>query len=135
ERFVPRDGQVWYRTGDLVHRDADGNIQYEGRVDFQVKVMGYRIELGEIEHALLKASGAAFSLADVAPVRGEMEEIFGILPAAVKDRKRPIKEALETLLPSYMVPRKIFFLDEVPLNSNGKMDRGAIKRMILEGRV
>ncbi|MBK9577585.1 MAG: AMP-binding protein [Fibrobacteres bacterium] len=135
ERFVERDGMVWYRTGDLVHRDPDGSIQYEGRLDFQVKVMGYRIELGEIEHALLKASGSAYSLADVAPIRGDMDEIYGILPGSCADKKRPIKEALEDLLPSYMVPRKIFFLADIPLNANGKMDRGAIRQRVLEGRL
>lgn len=134
ERFVERDGKVWYRTGDLVHSDPDGSIQYEGRLDFQVKVMGYRIELGEIEHALLKASGAAYSLADVAPIRGDMDEIYGILPGSCADKKRPIKDALEGLLPSYMVPRKIFFMADIPLNANGKMDRGAIRQRVLEGR-
>lgn len=135
ERFVAQGDKIWYRTGDLVHRDPDGAIQYEGRLDFQVKVMGYRIELGEIEHALLKASEAAFSLADVAPVRGELDEIYGILPASAASRKKEIKAKLNELLPSYMVPRKIFFVDDVPLNANGKMDRGAIRKLVLAGEL
>lgn len=133
ERFVARDGETWYRTGDLVHADPDGTIQYTGRVDFQVKVMGYRIELGEIEHALLKTSEAAWSLADVAAVRGEIEEIYAVLPVTAAPRKKEIKAALKAALPSYMVPRKLFFAADVPLNSNGKIDRGAIRAQVLDG--
>lgn len=135
ERFIAQGDKIWYRTGDLVHRDPDGVIQYEGRLDFQVKVMGYRIELGEIEHALLKASEAAYSLADVAPIRGELDEIYGILPASASSRKKEVKAKLNELLPSYMIPRKIFFVDDVPLNANGKMDRGAIRKRVLSGEL
>lgn len=125
-RFVARDGVVWYRTGDLVFEDPEVGIQYVGREDFQVKVMGYRIELGEIEHALLQVSGATFTLADVAP-RDGTEEIFAVLPAACAARKKEIKTKLKERLPAYMVPRRFLFTDDIPLNANGKMDRGALK--------
>ena len=128
ERFVERDGEVWYRTGDLVLQEASGVIQYVGREDFQVKVMGYRIELGEIEHALMRASDAAFALADVARIRGDIDEIFCVLPAHCKPQRKSIKAEIKQILPSYMVPRKFYFTDDIPLNANGKMDRGVIKR-------
>ncbi len=130
ERFISRDGTLWYRTGDLVIEEADGALQYLGREDFQVKVMGYRIELGEIEHALMNCSGAAFALADVAAIRGGMEEIFCVLPGHLAESKKEITLSLKRLLPAYMVPRHIFFIDDVPLNANGKMDRGALKAQL-----
>jgi len=127
ERFVEQNGDIWYRTGDLVLQEPSGTIQYVGREDFQVKVMGYRIELGEIEHALMNVSGAAFAIADVAKVRGDIEEIFCLLPVHCKPDRKRIKAEIKAILPSYMMPRKFFFTDDIPLNANGKMDRGVIK--------
>jgi D-alanine--poly(phosphoribitol) ligase subunit 1 len=133
DRFIQRDGMVWYRTGDLVLIEPDGIIQYLGREDFQVKVMGYRIELGEIEHALMSCSGAAYALADVARIRGEIDEIYCVLPNALSSRKKEISLSMKKRLPSYMVPRHIYFTDEIPLNANGKMDRNMLKSRILAG--
>lgn len=133
ERFIVRDGTVWYRTGDLVKEDPDGIIQYQGREDFQVKIMGYRIELGEIEHALMNGSGAAFAIADVARLRSGIDEIYCVLPGGHAPRKKEIKAALKERLPAYMVPRHLFFADDIPLNANGKMDRAKLKAMVLRG--
>jgi amino acid adenylation domain-containing protein len=131
ERFQARAGTIWYRTGDLAARDADGDLHFLGREDFQVKVMGYRIELGEIECALLAASGAAFALADVAALRNGLDEIYGVLPAACAARRKDILAALKDRLPAYMVPRRLFFRDAIPVNANGKMDRQALKAVLL----
>ena len=131
ERFQARDGRIWYRTGDLVSRDAEGDLHYLGREDFQVKVMGYRIELGEIEHALTAASEAAFAIADVAALRDGLDEIYAVLPAACAPRKKAIQASLKERLPAYMVPRHFFFRDDIPVNSNGKMDRQALKAGLL----
>ncbi len=127
ERFVEREGVIWYRTGDLVAMEPGGIIQYEGREDFQVKVMGYRIELGEIEHALMKSSGSAFAIADVAKIRNGQEEIYCVLPKMYLDQKKEIKTKLKNQLPSYMIPRHLYFTDDIPFNANGKMDRGVLK--------
>jgi amino acid adenylation domain-containing protein len=127
ELFVERDGEVWYKSGDTAFADADGILHYVGRSDFQVKIMGYRIELGEIEAALLQASGAAFAVADVARLRGEVEEIVCVLPTACAPRKRQLRESLKGRLPSYMMPRVWKFQDDLPRNSNGKIDRSALK--------
>ena len=133
ERFVPRDGMVWYRTGDICFLDEQGDLQYVGREDFQVKVMGYRIELGEIESALMRQSGAAFAVAEVARPRGEIDEICCILPESCRARKKEIREGVKAVLPSYMVPKVFRFLDDLPRNSNGKVDRGALKRFLESG--
>jgi len=133
ERFVSDGSEVWYRTGDLVFEDAQGVLQYVGREDFQVKVMGYRIELGEIEYALMKAAGCTFALADVGKLRSGIDEIFCVLPAGAQSRKKALRQELKELLPPYMVPRHFFFTDDIPLNSNGKMDRPEIRRRAEEG--
>jgi len=127
ERFVPKDGQMWYRTGDVCYWDEKGRIQFVGREDFQVKITGYRIELGDIEASLLRASGAAFAVADVTRARGEMDEIACVLHTSVASRKNEIREAVKKSLAPYMVPRLWFFQDELPLNSSGKVDRKALK--------
>ncbi|HOX52275.1 MAG TPA: AMP-binding protein, partial [Fibrobacteria bacterium] len=127
ERFVLRDGVVWYRTGDLGFLDDRGNYQFIGREDFQVKVMGYRIELGEIEAALLRETGAPWALADVARLRGDMDEIVCVLPAAFASRKKALREGLKNRLEPHMLPKIWKFQDELPLNANGKIDRGALK--------
>ena len=124
---------MWYRTGDLVFREPDGTLQFQGREDFQVKVMGYRIELGEIEHALMRVTGAPFAIAGVAALRNGLDEIFCVLPAAHASRRKEIKAALKDCLPAYMLPRHLFFRDDIPLNASGKMDRGALRgRLIAE---
>ena len=127
ERFVPKDGQMWYRSGDICFFDRGGLIQYVGREDFQVKVTGYRIELGEIEAALLRESGASFAVAEVARLRGDIDEIVCVLPTSCASRKKEIREAVRLTLASYMVPRIWKFQDDLPLNSSGKVDRKVLK--------
>lgn len=134
ERFILREGIVWYHTGDLALAEPDGTLQYLGREDFQIKIMGYRIELGEIEHVLMACSDAAFAVADVAQIRGAVEEIYCVLPAALANRKKEIQASLKQQLPSYMAPRHMFFTDNIPLNANGKMDRKELKAQILRDR-
>lgn len=131
ERFVERDGVRWYRTGDLAMQDASGLLHYGGREDSQVKLNGYRIELGEIEHAALQCSGAAFAVAGIAPLRHSVDEVYCVLPTSLAPRSKELKRLLREHLPGYMVPRHLVFVDEVPLNPSGKMDRLALRERIL----
>ncbi len=134
ERFVPdpfasaagEAGGRLYRTGDLVRWLADGEIEFLGRIDHQVKVRGYRIELGEIEATLARhpAVGDAAVLAldgclvaFVAP-RGEAPA-----PDAVA-----LREALRHQLPDYMLPTSFVPLAALPQNASGKVDRQALAR-------
>ncbi|MET3441655.1 amino acid adenylation domain-containing protein [Variovorax paradoxus] len=129
ERFIAaQDGQRLYRTGDLVRWSAEGQLEYLGRIDHQVKVRGFRIELGEIEAQLLAqpevreavvvaregASGASL-VGYIALQAGQQ----ATQPATLHDR-------LAVVLPDYMVPAAIVVLDRLPLNGNGKVDRKAL---------
>ncbi|WP_043540221.1 non-ribosomal peptide synthetase [Salinarimonas rosea] len=127
-RFVrdPVDGRRLYRTGDLGRRLPDGTIEFQGRVDFQVKIQGYRVELGEIEAALraLPAVADCVVTADGARM-GPKRLVAYVVPA---DPDRPpahaaLADALAARLPSYMVPALWVDLRALPLSSNGKVDR------------
>ncbi|QTH16557.1 amino acid adenylation domain-containing protein [Pseudomonas corrugata] len=122
ERFLASpfiDGDRLYRTGDRCRFLADGNIEYLGRLDHQVKLRGQRIELGEIDAELLAQSGvrdAATLLLDQRLVSfwcGDADEAA-------------IRSALSDSLPSHMLPSFFVQLDSLPLNSNGKLDRKAL---------
>ncbi len=125
--------ESYYRTGDLVSRvPGKGYYAYHGRLDFQVKVFGMRIELGEVEAALKAATGGAEAAAIGWPVTptgvgGIVAFIAG--PARPKNQDQ-VKEALRRRLPPQMVPRAIRFLEKLPLNHNGKIDRLALRRSL-----
>jgi amino acid adenylation domain-containing protein len=130
ERFVPDPFSAWpgarlYKTGDLARWLPDGNIEFLGRGDHQVKIRGHRIELGEIE-AVLGGHPEVAACAVVAPDHlGENK----ILVAFVVGREQA-KPAVDTLrqwlkekLPDYMVPARFVTVPALPLNPNGKVDR------------
>jgi acyl-coenzyme A synthetase/AMP-(fatty) acid ligase len=117
----------FYRTGDLVKQDGEGRLHYMGRVDHQVKIRGYRVELQEIEAVLRRACGTEEVAAVAWPVEnGSAEAVVAFTSRHPdSDEKRVLATCRETL-PEYMVPRKIFVLDEMPLNINGKIDRAKL---------
>ena len=122
----PGTGVVHYRTGDRVVR-TDGNLHYLGRVDHQVQIHGHRVELGEIEAAIREASGAAGVAAIAWPLSAAGAE--GVVAFVASDEALNVSEVRATLsarLPSFMVPREIQVLGELPLNANGKIDRSAL---------
>jgi amino acid adenylation domain-containing protein len=120
-----------YRTGDLVRWLPDGNIEYLGRTDQQVKLRGFRIELGEIE-AQLRSHG---QIKDVLVVHREFEpgdrHICAYYAADNHIEVSELREYLSRLLPDYMIPSYFAALDKIPLNSNGKVD---IKALPLPGK-
>ncbi|NWA86612.1 non-ribosomal peptide synthetase [Pseudomonas sp. D2002] len=132
--FVPNPfgapGERLYRTGDLARRRSDGVLEYVGRIDHQVKIRGYRIELGEIEarlHEQPQVRDAAVGVQE--GVNGK--HLVGYLVAAdaslnPSDRLDRIKQRLRAELPEYMVPLHWLWLDRLPLNANGKLDRKAL---------
>ncbi|MGW1895793.1 amino acid adenylation domain-containing protein, partial [Streptomyces sp. NPDC002004] len=136
ERFVANPygapGERMYRTGDLVRRRPDGDLEYLGRTDAQVKVRGFRIELGEIEAAFDALPQIKQTLATVREDRPGERRIVAYaeaLPGAFAEGTRPEEELLEQIsgsLPGHMVPSAVVLVDQWPLTPNGKVDRKAL---------
>ncbi|MDA9407073.1 non-ribosomal peptide synthetase [Bradyrhizobium sp. CCBAU 45384] len=132
-RFIPdpfargKGGRL-YRTGDLARRRADGTIECLGRADLQVKVRGYRIELKEIETAL--ADHASVRAGIVEPRRdanGDVRLIAHVVAkAGNKISASELRDFLKSRLPVHAIPSAFLFLDQVPLNAHGKLDRSAV---------
>ncbi|MGW5229232.1 non-ribosomal peptide synthase/polyketide synthase [Nocardia niigatensis] len=140
DRFVANPfgtSERMYRTGDLVTWTAEGELNYLGRTDFQVKLRGLRIELGEIEAALLAQPGVAQSVVVVHADAHAGDQLAGYVvrePEAVVDLDA-IKAALAATLPGYMVPAALVVLDAFPLNASGKLDRTALPAPVFETAV
>ncbi|HEV2568229.1 MAG TPA: amino acid adenylation domain-containing protein [Sphingomonas sp.] len=129
--FVPEgETETFYRTGDRVRSAAgDRPMTHLGRLDGQIKVRGYRVELGEIEAAVRNASGRDGVVALGWP---RSESAFGGIEVFVQGQElgAEVVERLSATLPDYMRPRRIHYLDALPVNANGKFDRNALTRML-----
>jgi amino acid adenylation domain-containing protein len=127
--------QVWYRTGDLVRQDERGCLFYLGRRDFQVKVNGYRVELQEIDLVLREAARSELAVAIPWPLSdGSASGIVAVLSGSDPAQDKQIIAACESRLPRYMVPNRIYHFPQIPLNVNGKIDRGKITEMLATWR-
>ncbi|MBG4947600.1 pyoverdine non-ribosomal peptide synthetase PvdD, partial [Pseudomonas aeruginosa] len=133
-RFVPIPfpggaGERLYRTGDLARFQADGNIEYIGRIDHQVKVRGFRIELGEIEAALAGLAGVRDAVVLAHDGVGGTQLVGYVVADSAEDAERlreSLRESLKRHLPDYMVPAHLMLLERMPLTVNGKLDRQAL---------
>ncbi|MEM0939406.1 MAG: amino acid adenylation domain-containing protein [Bacteroidota bacterium] len=144
EKFVSnpfREGDRLYKTGDLARWLPDGNIEYIGRKDTQVKVRGYRIELGEIENALslLPEVTQACVLAKADALGANTLIAYVVMNGDSKNTawKEALQGQLRESLPEYMVPQLWIQLEEMPLTANGKLDRKALPELdgsILSGK-
>ncbi len=133
EKFVPnpfsqKAGSRLYKTGDLVRYRADGNIEFLGRIDHQVKVRGFRIELGEIEAVLGSHPEVQDGVVVVREdVPGDKRLVAYLVP---RDGSEPtpgeLRSYLKQKLPEYMVPSAFVTLEALPLSPSGKVDRGAL---------
>ncbi|HEX4340814.1 MAG TPA: amino acid adenylation domain-containing protein [Polyangiaceae bacterium] len=117
-----------YRTGDLVRYFPDGNLEFLGRADFQVKVRGFRVELGEVEMALLAVLGVKEAVCTTrADASGEKSLVaYVVAHEGVEIDEPRIKSAVSKSLPPFMMPSRVVFLAALPLSKNGKVDRGAL---------
>ncbi|MCZ7437580.1 amino acid adenylation domain-containing protein [Micromonospora sp. WMMC241] len=131
ERFVTHDGTRWYRTGDLGRYWPDGTLEFLGRTDHQVKIRGHRIELGEVEAALLHHPAVRETVAvAVGATTRRLAAAVTVHPGHDIDDLRAL---LADRLPAYMIPEHVTVLDELPLTANGKIDRGAVARLLATG--
>lgn len=139
ERFATdiADDTRLFRTGDIGFLDKDGCLHCLGRADGQIKLNGFRIELGDIENNLNALPGIQEAVVLCVRHDGKPHHLVGFVcpdstkgipedRQAVHVRSQAIKQQLEARLPHYMVPRRIVFLDHLPLNCNGKVDRKAL---------
>ncbi|MBN3035441.1 MAG: amino acid adenylation domain-containing protein [Bacteroidales bacterium] len=118
----------FYRTGDLAFKDEEGDYMFCGRADNQVQIQGFRVELGEIEHHARKFT----KIPNVAAVafQNEVGSVqIHLFLESYSGKKKEVNEYLKAKLPSYMIPAGISSLEQLPVSSNGKIDRKALARL------
>jgi amino acid adenylation domain-containing protein len=133
EKFLPNsipelDTDRLYRTGDLARFMPDGNVEFLGRIDHQIKIRGYRVELGEIEAALKDQSEIAQAVVIAREDRPGDQRLAAYLVATngAAPESAELRKRLKTRLPDYMLPSSYTYLEELPLTRNGKFDRAAL---------
>ncbi|HXC72022.1 MAG TPA: amino acid adenylation domain-containing protein [Pyrinomonadaceae bacterium] len=133
ERFIPdpfgdEQGARIYKTGDLARRLADGNVEYLGRIDRQLKIRGYRVEPGEVESVLSTHESVADAVVvpiDDGPV-GKRLVAYVVFNTDAPDAMEQLRDSLRTKLPDYMVPSLFIPVLSIPLTTNGKVDLAAL---------
>jgi amino acid adenylation domain-containing protein len=126
--FSQAPGARLYKTGDLARFLADGNIEYMGRIDHQVKLRGFRIELGEIEAVLGECAGVLQAVVTVREDNPGDKRLIAYLIAApchALDSDR-LRGELKDKLPEYMVPGRFVVVEQFPMTTSGKVDRRAL---------
>ncbi len=131
QRFIPdpfRPGERLYKTGDLAKYWPDGNLEFLGRIDHQVKVRGFRVELGEIEAGLTQHPTVREAV--VKPFRdaGGVVMLTAFVVARSRVEAATLATYLRARMPEYMVPTTFVFLEAIPLTPNGKVDRNSLKQ-------
>ncbi len=121
EKFITVDGKKAYKSGDLARIREDGNIEFRGRIDNQVKLRGLRVELGEIESNINSFQGINTSIVIV--VKQDTEYLAAYYTASEEIEVEALKEHLSSKLTEYMVPQVFIQLDKMPLTANGKIDK------------
>jgi D-alanine--poly(phosphoribitol) ligase subunit 1 len=135
QAFRVIEGQRAYRTGDW-GRFSEGLFFCEGRMDFQVKIHGHRIELGDVEANIRALPGVQEAAVIASPGADGSDALVAFVVAeksgAQSDLQRGValKQELAKRVSQYMIPRRILFLDALPMNTNGKTDRAALKRLL-----
>lgn len=117
------DEGLLYWTGDLGRLTADGDVKMMGRKDFQVKVRGFRVETGEIETALLRNQSVREAVISAKPDQDGDNYLCAYLVTNEPLEPEELRKYLALELPDYMIPRYFIFLEKMPLNSTGKIDR------------
>ena len=125
--FFEKNNIRYYRTGDICSMDIDGDCMYHGRLDSQVKIQGYRIELGEIEHIANSFLDGKKSICIIVDDNTNPQIVLCVESV---DEKADLINLLKIKLPPYMLPSRVEYIAQFPLNSNGKTDRKKVKAMV-----
>ncbi|MEE1281149.1 MAG: amino acid adenylation domain-containing protein, partial [Acutalibacteraceae bacterium] len=128
EKFIDNpfgEGKL-YRSGDLVRWLSDGSIDFLGRIDDQVKIRGFRIELGEIESKIREISGIKDSAVIVKADKGGDKAIYAYYTGDTEISITYIRDILSESLPAYMIPSYMMQIDEIPVTTNGKLNKRAL---------
>lgn len=118
--YAERPGSRMYRTGDLGRRLPGGELLFMGRRDLQVKIRGYRVELAEVEATLSRLSGVRQAVVEL-----RSERLVAYLVGDARPMAR-LRTVLTELLPEYMIPTRVVWLDALPLKAHGKVDRARL---------
>jgi len=124
-------GEKIYRTGDVARWLPDGNIEYLGRDDHQVKIRGLRIELGEIENTIRECPGITDCVAQVKKYSESVILIIAYVVCKSDLDVDALKNHLKKHLPDYMIPNRFEKIDEMPLTPSGKADRKALPELLM----
>ncbi|CAF1091546.1 unnamed protein product [Adineta steineri] len=116
--LIEIDGQLFYRTGDLVTMDNNGLLHYQGRKDHQIKLHGQRIELGEIERCLLNIT----SISACVVIKWNDDHLIAYVQSSHINEEQ-LRQHCQSHLPPHMIPSMFIILEKLPLNQNGKVDR------------
>ena len=130
QAFFSDGKRRWYLTGDICREDENGDIEYVGRSDSQVKIQGYRIELSEIESVARRYYEQQTAV--VAVVLGEQnnQTINLVVERNDDGSSEQLQDFLRQYLPAYMLPSRVVFMPVFPQNANNKIDRKRIKESI-----
>lgn len=133
EKFIPnpfRPGERLYKSGDLVRYTSEGIIEFIGRVDNQIKIRGFRVELGEVDEQLSQHPAVRECVTIVSRSENGDKKLVSYVRLNQSIQAKELRNYLKEKLPFYMVPAVIMFMDEFPLNKNGKIDRRALPKPI-----
>lgn len=128
--------QIFYKTGDLGRWTLEGEIEYLGRIDDQVKIRGYRIELGEIETVILQHPLVRQCVVSVRLDNSGNNELIGyIVPVGTELSQNELTSFIRQQVPDYMIPLHWMIIDQLPLTTNGKIDRKVLPALSLAAGV
>jgi amino acid adenylation domain-containing protein len=134
-KILNQGPDTWFKTGDLVREGKDGTLNYLGRLDNQVQILGNRVELQEVDCILKRASKSETVVSLAWPIEnGVAKSIVAFIAESKEQDKSNILQFCRNLLPPYMIPQDIIFIDQIPLNDNGKFDRKKLVEL-LEDRI
>ncbi|QHI35446.1 Tyrocidine synthase 3 [Kordia antarctica] len=116
-------GGMMYKTGDIGRMMPDGNMEFLGRKDYQVKIRGFRVELGEIESVVRKNEHVKEAIVSLLKNDADVQQLVVYVVQETPITFEEIRLYIRDYLPEYMIPEYCVFLEALPLNSNGKIDR------------